>query len=448
ARCFESLIAFTSTLAKPGGERTGETRIADIRTIPAPQKEKILTQLNATGTDYPKEKTIQQLFGEQTEQTPDAVAVVGNEAVTYKELDERSGYLAAVLMEKGVQAGSIVGIMSKSSTETITGILAILKAGGGYLPIDPGYPEERIDFMLRDSGANILLDHGMLKDIPGKGEHKIRPCQSNHAATSGNFAYIIYTSGSTGKPKGVIVEHCNVVRLVKNTDYIQFNRGERILQTGALEFDASTFEIWGALLNGLQLFLMEKEELLSPGKLRNAVTNYDITTMWMTAPLFNQVSAEEIDVFSGLKNLLVGGDVLSPVHIYRVKERFPGLNIINGYGPTENTTFSTTFRIERNDYHQIPIGKPVANSTAYIVDRDNNLQPISVAGELLVGGDGVARGYLNRPRLTAERFITVNQLSMSNLYRTGDLARWLPDGNIEFLGRMDTQVKVRGFRVE
>jgi amino acid adenylation domain-containing protein len=290
--------------------------------------------------------------------------------------------------------------------------------------------------------------------------------------TPANLAYIMYTSGSTGKPKGVMVEQLNVVRLVKNTNYIEFKEAGRILQTGALEFDASTFEMWGTLLNGTGLYLAGRDTLLVPQALKQAVRKYDIGTMWMTSPLFNRMLQEDIGIFTGLRNLLVGGDVLSPAYIFRLKSHCPQLNVINGYGPTENTTFSTTYLIGAKDEDEetIPIGKPIANSTAYIVDRRYHLQPPGVPGELVVGGDGVSRGYMNDVGLTAEKFdqdlwdyqdyqderkkmpgkriYRSYKSYMSYIYRTGDLARWLPDGNIEFLGRIDTQVKIRGYRIE
>ncbi|MDQ1354468.1 MAG: hypothetical protein QG657_4777, partial [Acidobacteriota bacterium] len=272
---------------------------------------------------------------------------------------------------------------------------------------------------------------------------------------SSHLAYIIYTSGSTGKPKGVMVEHRNVVRLVKNTNFVEFREGDRLLQTGALEFDASTFEIWGSLLNGMTLCVAGKDEILNPVKLKGNIRKYDVCTMWLTSPLFNQLVAVDVEIFSGLRNLLVGGDVLSPLHINRVIERFPQLNIINGYGPTENTTFSTTYRIKKQYASRIPIGKTISNSTAYVVDRAGHLAPVGIAGELLVGGDGVSRGYLNNPELTSRKF---NRYYMSNktyiCYKTGDLARWVVDTAaqgtyiIEFLGRVDQQVKIRGFRIE
>jgi non-ribosomal peptide synthetase component F len=196
---------------------------------------------------------------------------------------------------------------------------------------------------------------------------------------AGNLAYIIYTSGSTGQPKGVMVDHFNVVRLAKNTDYVAFRPGDRVLPTGALEFDASTFEIWGSLLNGLKLCLVSEGVILSPNRLKEALLKNKITTMWLTSPLFNQLLQEDISIFCGLRNLLVGGDVLSLPHINRLREKYPALNIINGYGPTENTTFSTTYLITGAYSANIPIGKPIANSTAYIVDRFAHLQPVGVA---------------------------------------------------------------------
>jgi fengycin family lipopeptide synthetase D len=397
-----------------GGE---DVCIKDITLLAGEERRRVLVEFNNTGVDFPGDKTLHRLFEEQVEQRPDGAAVTGSAqgvgaqravpllmddvVVTYKELNKKSNQLACTLKEKGVLADSIVGMMVKRSIEMIIGILGILKAGGAYLPIDPDYPQERIDYMLKDSGAKILLATG------GTGvEEKISssPVSPVSPAASSNLAYIIYTSGSTGSSKGVVVEHRSVVRLVKNTNYVRFREGDRILQTAPLAFDASTFEIWGALLNGLTFFLTSKEEILLPGTLKEMIDKYDIAAMWMTSPLFNQVVEGDVEVFAGLGTLLVGGDVLSPSHIQRVKKRFPFLEIINGYGPTENTTFSTTFSIEAEYRENIPIGKPIANSVAYIVDKNGQLQPIGVPGELYVGGDGVARGYLNNPGLTAERF--------------------------------------------
>ncbi|MCP5054491.1 MAG: amino acid adenylation domain-containing protein, partial [bacterium] len=417
-------------------------RLRDIEIITEEEKQKVLYEFNDTAREYPKEKTIHQLFGEEAKKSPDHIAViVEQDSFTYETLNKRSDHLARQLTEQGVKPDTIVGITAERSFEMIIGILGILKAGGAYLPIDPDYPEERINYMLRDSGTSILLrKHSTEYQSTRYQDHLPTFPPSNPSS----LAYIIYTSGSTGTPKGVMVEHHNVVRLVKNTNYIRFETGDRVLQTGTLAFDASTFEIWGALLSGLTLCLASKEKILAPGSLKRLVRNYGIRTMWLTAPLFNQLVQMDTGIFSGLGNLLVGGDVLSPLHINRVIERFPQLNVINGYGPTENTTFSTTYRITRPFTGPIPIGQPIANSFALILNPYHRPQPIDITGELCVGGDGIARGYLNNPELTAEKFVS----AMNYIYKTGDLARWRADGNIEFSGRKDQQVKIRGFRVE
>jgi amino acid adenylation domain-containing protein len=460
-----------------------ELRLTDIDMTTEEEKKQLIKDFNDTTVEYPRDKTIHELFEEQAARTPNGVAVIcagciveakgtvpfNDIYLTYRELNEKSGQLAVVLREKGVLADNIVAIMMERSIEMIIAILGILKVGCAYLPIEPDYPEERKQYMIADSGSRILLTN--LSEVH---QFNHSSCQFIIHNTS-NLAYVIYTSGTTGRPKGVMVEQRNVVRLVKNTNYIEFKEGDRILQTGALEFDASTFEIWGALLNGLVLCLLEKENILSPEALKTSILLYKITTLWLTSPLFNQVSTMDIEIFKGLKNLLVGGDVLSPFHINMVRKRFPRLTVINGYGPTENTTFSTTYLIDKEYNASIPIGKPITNSTAYIVDRYGHLQPPGAVGELVVGGDGVARGYLNNPELMAEKFdqdlwdfqdyhdekkkdnekflgvqgpFFKKVPGRRRLYKTGDLARWLPDGNIEFLGRIDHQVKLRGFRVE
>ena len=439
--------------------RNLDTKLCDIEMLSEEEKQQILFEFNNTKTEYPKDKTIHQLFEEQAAKTPDSMAVVyKDKQLTYRELDEKSNQLARFLREKGVKSESIVGIMVERSIEMIVGILGILKAGGAYLSIDPQYPEDRVRYMLEDSGAEILLtDHVQLindnlknvvninindQSIDSRGNSTL-----NHINMSNHLAYIMYTSGSTGKPKGVMVEHKNVVRLVKDTNYIQFKNVDTILQTGATVFDASTFEIWGSMLNGLRLYIVDEDTILDANKLEKYLIKYKVTTLWLTSPLFNQLANQKPEMFRGIKNLLVGGDVLSPSNINRVRKVCRGVKIINGYGPTENTTFSACFSIERDYESNIPIGKPISNSTIYIVDH-NSLQPIGAPGEICVGGDGLARGYLNQPELTAEKFVANPFEQGERMYRTGDLARWLPDGNIEFMGRIDHQVKIRGFRIE
>jgi amino acid adenylation domain-containing protein len=482
-----------------------QTPLHELNYLSPSEKHRILVEFNDTRREYPGDGTIAQLFAEEAARSPETVALVGVSAsaptvmhVTYRELEQKSRQLAYWLEANGLcpDMDIIVAIMVERSVEMALGILGILMAGAAYLPIDSEYPRERIRYMLADSDARMLLSQeSEIGQVIGENPPMVLEINKSLAAftsplppshpqasltafsPSAQLAYILYTSGTTGNPKAVMIEQHSVIRLVKNTNFIEFEKGDRILQTGALDFDASTLEIWGSLLNGLQLHLESKDTLLNPHRLKEAVRKHIISTMWMTAPLFNRMVDEDIEIFSGLRNLLVGGDVLSPAHIRQVREKSPILKVINGYGPTENTTFSTTFSIDKDYETNIPIGKPIANSTAYILDKHRQLVPIGVFGELVVGGDGVARGYLNNPELTAEKFILAHsswliadrkekqrdfgsvddskalpmsyELSaMSCFYKTGDLARWLPNGNIDFLGRTDQQVKIRGFRIE
>ncbi|MCK5056392.1 MAG: amino acid adenylation domain-containing protein, partial [Candidatus Aminicenantes bacterium] len=433
--------------------------LSELTMLTAAEREQILLKWNETSADYPAEKSIRELFEEQVQQNPDNIAVAyENKQSTYRELNEKADRLARDLIEKGVEAGNIVGIMEERSIEMIMGLLGILKTGGAYLPIDVNYPEQRIDHILKDGAVRHLLTPFHLEDsIKFEGsiihirEEDLR-CGSGSAPhpadSSGSLAYVMYTSGTTGRPKGILVDNRSVVRLVKNTNYVEFRQGDRILQTGALSFDASTFEIWGSLLNGLTLYLVDKDIILSPENIKKIVHSYQISILWMTAALFNRMSDADVRIFAPLGHLLVGGDVLSTPHINRVREAFPDLRIINGYGPTENTTFSTTFSIDEEYIQNIPIGSPIANSSAYVFDASKNIVPTGIMGELFVGGDGVARGYLNNPELTAQQFIYNPFKENERLYGTGDKVRRLHDGNIEFIGRFDHQVKIRGFRIE
>ncbi|WP_346940654.1 amino acid adenylation domain-containing protein [uncultured Clostridium sp.] len=438
-----------------------EIKLNEVNLLSEAEKNQILYEFNNTKVDYPKDKTIHELFEEQVEKTPNNIAVVfEDKRLTYRELNEKSNGIARVLRDKGVKADSIVGIMAEKSLEMIIGIMGILKAGGAYLPIDSSYPQERIEYMLKDSNSEILLStvyileekeinlDGQVIDISNKDIFSDTLSNLEKINSSGDLAYVMYTSGTTGKPKGVMCEHKNAIRLVKSTNYIEFKNKDKILQTGSMVFDASTFEIWGALLNGIELYLAKSESIVSPELLKDIIIKNNITILWLTSELFNQLVERDVSIFKKLKYLLVGGDVLSPKYISLVKRECKDLQIINGYGPTENTTFSTTYLIEKEYGSNIPIGKPIANSKTYIVDKNYRLMPVGVYGELCVSGEGLARGYLNRPELTAEKFVDNPFEIGRKMYKTGDLARWLPDGNIEFLGRIDNQVKIRGFRIE
>ncbi|TPG85648.1 amino acid adenylation domain-containing protein [Brevibacillus laterosporus] len=436
-----------------------QVTLADLDILTPEERHTILTDFNDTIVDYPHTQTISELFEEQVKKTPTHTAVVfENKHYTYQELNERSNMLARTLREKGVKEDDIVGIMTEHSLEMIVGLLGILKAGGAYLPIDPEYPEERIEYMLEDSRVNLLVTQRAYsgkpffsKEILDVTDEQIYTNDADnlcHTGTSDSLAYVMYTSGSTGNPKGVMIENKSVVRLVKNTNYLAFQEGDKLLQTGTLSFDASTFEIWGALLNGLQLHLVRKYTILDPMKLEMYINENHINILWLTSSLFNVMAQEIPSMFKKVDYLLVGGATLSTKHINRVMQDSKALKIINGYGPTENTTFTTCFLIDKEYSVTIPIGKPINNTTVYIVDKHNNLQPIGVPGELCIAGDGLARGYVNNPELTDQKFIENPFVPGDSMYKTGDTARWLEDGTIDFIGRIDHQVKIRGFRIE
>jgi len=434
--------------------------IRNIKIVSEEENYKILHEFNDTHAAYPDNKTIYEIFETQAEKHPENIAVVfENEKITYRELDERSNGVAKILQDDGVVPDSIVGIIVDKSIDTIAGILGIIKAGGAYLPLDINYPHERIKFMLEDTSADIILTQAIHVDGLKKnyGDMNIidlgtveKECITGIRAdaTPSNLAYVIYTSGSTGIPKGVMVEHKNVTSLVKGQDYVQFEAGDKILQTGTLAFDASTFEVWGALLNGLTLYLADENTLLDVNKFEDLLKEQEIDILWLTSGLFSQFASERASMFSNVKYLLAGGDILSRKHVDLVRSTCENLTVINGYGPTENTTFTTTFKVENAYDNEVPIGKPLNNSSIYILGPNNSILPIGVAGELCASGDGLSRGYLNNQQLTEEKFVANPYLPEQLMYRTGDLCRWLPDGNIEFLGRMDKQVKIRGYRIE
>ena len=431
--------------------------LKNIDIVTPEEKNKILYEFNNTAVDYPRDKTIVDLFEEQVEKTPDNVAVVFDEQkLTYKELNEKANQLANYLVDNNISNNDVIALFLDKSLEVIISILATLKVGATYLPLDIDYPEERISFILKDANAKIILSTSNYKDKLNYDLPIAYIDLLNISNKSTKFifkntspldlAYIIYTSGSTGTPKGVMINNRSVVRLVKNTNYITFSPNDRILQTGSIVFDASTFEIWGALLNGLELYLLKKSDLLNPIFFQNYLLKNKISSLFLTTALFNKFCEENPKMFNGLKYLLTGGEAVSIKHMKIAKEENPNLNLVHVYGPTENTTFSTYYPVnEITD--TLPIGYPIANSTCYVVSRIGTLQPIGVHGELLVGGDGVAKGYLNRADLTTANFIH-NTFNNEKIYKTGDLVRLLPDGSIDFIGRIDNQVKIRGFRIE
>jgi iturin family lipopeptide synthetase C len=437
-------------------------KIKDINITSEQEITTLINEFSGIKTDYPNQATIPELFEAQVSKNPGAVALSyeGN-SLTYTELNEKSNRLSNYLREEyHIAPDTMVGLLMERSDWVVISILAILKSGGAYVPIDPSLPKQNIKKVLKDTDLNLLLTHSELMfDIDYHQGSLVAvdlqmdtlPEQYDNPEVinrSSDLAYVMYTSGSTGVPKGVLVSHQNVVRLVKNTNYINLEPGLKLIPTGALSFDATTFEFWSMLLNGGQLHILKDNDLKDVSVLKSAMLDKEITTMWFTSSWFNQLADMDLEIFSKLKHLLVGGEKLSPKHINKVRKAYPELTVINGYGPTENTTFSICYPIDEEYTSSIPLGKPVANSKVYILDQD--LKPVSVGikGGIFLGGDGLSRGYLNQPMLTAERYITSPFAEGEYLYDTGDLGRWTTDGKVEFLGRSDEQVKIRGYRIE
>src|SRR5215813_1026952 len=440
-------------------------RVSQLPLLNEWERRQVIEDFNRTAASYPRDKLIQELFEEQVEKTPDAVAVVfEDEELSYAQLNARANQLAHFLVEQGIRPDDRVAICVERSLEMVVGLLGILKAGGAYVPLDPGYPRERLAYLLSDSAPRVLLTQNhLLEQLPlGEipvllleeasrlaGYAETKPDPRALGLIPQHLAYVIYTSGSTGKPKGVVVEHRAIVRLVKNTNYCCFGTDEVFLQFASLSFDAATFEIWGPLLNGGRLIVMRQGASFE--ELGRAIAERGVTTLWLTSGLFNLMVEQRLEDLHFVRQLLAGGDVLSARHVSMVRNSLPDCHLINGYGPTESTTFASYFAIQDLEAGEgVPIGKPIANTQIYILDRDLEPVPVGVAGELYIGGAGVARGYWNRPELTAEKFLAdpFCKEAGARMYRTGDLGRWRGDGNIEYRGRNDFQVKIRGFRIE
>ncbi|NLD49354.1 MAG: AMP-binding protein, partial [Clostridiaceae bacterium] len=344
--------------------------ILDFDFINDADRKTILEVFNDTFTEYPREKNIVELFEEQVKSAPESIALIsGEEQLTYMELNQRANRLARILIDHGVKKGDIIGLLAERSIEMVVGILGTLKAGGAYFPIDQDYPARRVEYMLEDSKTKLLIiEKNSENSISFEGDILVFGVENDNSIDSSNpaillapddLAYVMYTSGSTGQPKGVEIMHRNVIRLVRNTNYIEINPLDRILQTGAPGFDATTFEIWGALLNGAALYLVKQDVIIDAEKLGECLSKYKITVLWLTSPLFNKLSHVNPKMFNPLRCLIVGGDVLSARYINDVRHNCLNLTIVNGYGPTENTTFSVCFLIDRDYENNIPIGRPI-----------------------------------------------------------------------------------------
>jgi amino acid adenylation domain-containing protein len=493
-----------------------DSNIYELPLLREQERQQLLVEWNDTATDYPHDKCVHELFEAQAERTPDAIAVVfEDEKRTYRELNERANRLAHYLRASGVGPDVLVGVCLKRSFDLVVGILGILKAGGAYVPLDAGLPRTRLEFMLQDAAIRILITNKkLIEQLPNNlpnvicldSSHNALAAQScdnpERVAHPDDLAYVIYTSGSTGKPKGVEIRHASIARLVIGNDYATFDPSRVFLQLAPISFDASTFEIWGALLHGAKL-------IIAPNgppdftELARLIKQHGVTTLWLTATLFNQIVDQHPEMLEAVEQILTGGEALSVRHVRMAQRTLPStVQLINGYGPTESTTFTTCYAISTDvsdEATSIPIGRPIGNTQVYVLDSQQQLVPIGVWGELYIGGDGLARGYLNRPELTAKRFVAnplidacaagepgesgrgagsleqgvgnsgsrllaprslpfrkrriygagINGIDPgSRLYRTGDRVRWRADGNIEFQGRLDEQVKLRGFRIE
>ncbi len=446
-----------------------ELQISELEMLSGEERNRLLEGFNDTKREFPKTKTLQQIFEEQVQITPGEIAVYfADDTMTYRELDLRANQLARLLREKGVQPDYPVAIMVERSLEMLVGIMAILKAGGAYLPIDPNYPEERISFILEDSNSELLLiQERYLEQIEFAGEminledpeiYTKEGVGIGRTAGPENLAYIIYTSGSTGRPKGVMIEHCSVInRLNWMQNRYQLTNEDIILQKTPFTFDVSVWELFWWFLVGARVCFLKPEGEKEPETLLNSIQRYGITTIHFV-PSMLQIFLEYLENLTDLKRLatlkrvFVSGEALFSQQIKRFNQLLyatNGTTLHNLYGPTEATVDITYFDCPVDYYQEmVPIGKPIDNVQIYILDRDNHLQPVGVPGELCVAGVGVARGYLNRPELSGEKFVEDPFIPGRKMYRTGDLAKWLDDGNIEFLGRLDYQVKVRGFRIE
>ncbi|HET7113360.1 MAG TPA: amino acid adenylation domain-containing protein, partial [Pyrinomonadaceae bacterium] len=441
-----------------------DRRVTSLPLLMNQETQTLLVEWTNTKTDYPKDDSIQRQFELQAARTPQATAVVfGDQTLTYGELNRRANQLGHHLKSLGVGPEIPVGLCLERSIELVVGILGILKAGGYYLPLDPQYPIERLAFMLEDAAVPVLLtQESLVESLPMHWAQVISldsdwdriagesDANLTNETRAENLAYVMYTSGSTGQPKGVAITHRAVLRLVKETNFAEFGPEEVFLQLAPITFDASTLEIWGSLLNGGRLVVMAPN---APAleELGTTLREHNVTTLWLSAGLFHLMVDERPDDLRGLRQLLAGGDVLSVPHVQKALGMLDHGRVINGYGPTENTTFTCCYPMTSDDPigATVPIGRPIANTQVYLLNRDLEPVPIGVAGELYTGGDGLARGYHNRPDLTAQLFVPHPfGAPGERLYRTGDLARYLPDGRIEFLGRRDHQVKVRGFRIE
>jgi len=457
-----------STLDRLGGQlrrvmaavvRDPERPLSSIPLLSSDERCRALRDWNATAAPLP-ERTIHGLFADQARLRPDAVAIrCGERRATYAELDTWSDGIAARLVELGVRLEDRVAVRAERGIAAVAGILGTLKAGAVYVPLNSDHPVERQEFVIADSGAQVLIadDHqtGLsgvrtirAEDAALRAGPPSGPARAGAAVHPDNAAYVIYTSGSTGKPKGVVVPHQAVLRLVCGANYADLGPDQIVMHLSSLSFDACKVEIWGPLLNGGTIAVVPPGgELLD--SVPATIADAGVTLALLISPQFHLLVDHRLPGLLPLNQLLVGGDVVSPAHARRFLAAAPATRLVNVYGPTEATLFSTYFEVSADDIqNSVPIGRPISNTRTYILDDALEPAPVGSEGELFIGGPGLARGYLGQPGLTATRFMPDPFVAGERLYRTGDRGRYRPDGSVEFIGRADNQIQVRGYRVE
>ncbi|MBL1120221.1 amino acid adenylation domain-containing protein [Streptomyces sp. 110] len=439
--------------------------VAELPVLDEMERRTLLEEWGVNRSPYPDRRCLHELVGEHARARPEAVAVVhGDAAMTYGELDARAIQLADLLTGQGVAPGTFVAVCLPRGPELFAALLGVLRAGCAYLLLEPGHPADRLEFMIRDTGAALCLtERPLLHKLPADAVRTVcldeqraavtaRPTEPPAVeVTSDAGAYVIYTSGSTGRPKGTVVTHRAFVRLLRGADYLTLGPDDVSGQGADVTFDAAAFEIWAPLTAGARLVVIDKQTLLDPPALTGLLKARGFTTLFLTTALFNQVVAEDPSAFGGLRNMLFGGEAVNSLRVSQVLAADPPRRLVHLYGPSETTTFATWHLVREADEHRpVPIGRPVANTTVYVLDELLNPVPVGVTGELFVAGPGVARGYIDRPELTAERFLDnpYGTLPADRMYRTGDLVRWSAEGALEYVGRADHQVKIRGYRIE
>ncbi|SDX46163.1 arthrofactin-type cyclic lipopeptide synthetase C [Pseudomonas syringae] len=452
----QALVHLVQALAQQS-----ESALIDSSVLPEAEHEQLLATFNNTRRDYPREQPVHRLFERRVALHPQAIAAVhGRRSLTYGELNERANHLAHYLLGQGVRPDEHVAILLPRSLELLISQLAIGKCAATYVPLDVNAPAERQHYMIDDCGAKFVLTQSAMPIVSSVRRIDLDqlPLDDQPAHDPGlpqasdSAAYVMYTSGSTGAPKGVRVGHRGIVRLVLNNGYADFNEQDSIAFASNPAFDASTMEVWGALLNGGQLFVIEHTTLIDPARFSAALRHGNVSVLFLTTALFNQYVQLIPEALTGLRLLLSGGERADPASFRALLAQAPGLRLLNVYGPTETTTFATACEVRglAECAESVSIGRPIGNTRVYVLNAQQRLAPLGVIGELYIGGDGVALGYLNRPGLTDEKFIAdpFSDQPGAMMYRTGDLGRWLEDGQLECLGRNDDQVKIRGFRIE